>query len=106
MGRGVGGRGYKPWQGRAVAPFTVVVNSEINGDAVAGASDEGPHCCGAVIYMGPSFVGDRRLCCEHLFLIFHQSGGPRCGWASRGFLFKFQKRKESHSDILYKLSGE
>lgn len=86
---GWGGGGYKAWQSRAVAPFTVVVNLEINGDTVLKTSEGKLHCCGREFYTG------QNIC-------FPFSAGLRepLRFGTRRFLFKCQEHKESHSDML------
>lgn len=96
--------GYKPWPSHAVAPFTVLVNSQINGDTVMRASEGS--CIVVVEWFTQACLSYQTgLCREHLFLIFHDCGGPLRSCIQR-FLFKFEEHKESHSDMLYKRSGE
>lgn len=91
-GRLLGRGGEKPWQRRAAAPFTVVVNSEINGDGVR--TSEGSCIVAAECFTRAFLSEETRLCWEHVVLVF--SG---CGCAPRCFLFKFQEHKASRVDM-------
>lgn len=84
----------RAWQSCAVAAFTVVVNSEINGDKSHGDFRGKLHCCGGVFYMSPPFIGDGTLLrafVSHFLRVLE----IRRGRAAGGFCLNFNSMNYS-----------